>query len=430
MSASAVETGSLFVSNYPPFPLWTDGALEAVAAAVAQPPSRQVPLGVYAHIPFCRKRCRFCYFKVETEVAADEVQGYVESLLAEARAWAGTPVAAGREVDFLYVGGGTPSYLSNRSIASLLDGLREALPLAAGAEVTFECEPGTVRPEKMATLRAAGVTRVSLGVESFDDAVLDANGRAHDAKHIAPAFAMARDAGFTQINLDLIAGMVGESKARFLEGVAEAVALGADSVTIYQMEVPGNTAVFRDVRDGVAVALPSWAERRAWATEAFAALEASGYRLSSGYTAVRGPQRFVYRDSLWHGADLLPLGVSAFGHIQGVHVQNHKDRATWRDAVGRGTLGWQRGYAMTPTERLVREAVLQLKLGGLDVGALAVAHGLDAAAILAPGLQALADGGWLVPGEGVRLRREAWMRVDTLLPSLFLTTHGGRTEAA
>lgn len=430
MSASSVETGSLFVSNYPPFPLWTPDALGAVAEVCARPPARAVPLGVYVHIPFCRKRCRFCYFKVETEVPAEEVRAYVDGVLAEARAWASTPLVAGRAVDFLYVGGGTPSYLSNRAIEALLSGLRDALPLAEGAEVTFECEPGTVRPEKMATLRAAGVTRVSLGVESFDDDVLDANGRAHDAKHIAPAFEMAREAGFTQINLDLIAGMVGEPKAMFLDGVRAAVALGADSVTIYQMEIPGNTAVFRDVRDGVPLSLPPWSERRAWVGEAFALLEGAGYRLSSGYTAVRGPQRFVYRDSLWHGADLLPVGVSAFGHLQGVHVQNHKDRATWLTSVLGEGRGWQRGYAMSALERLVREAVLQLKLGWLDVDALGRAHGLDAGRILAPGIDALRGQGWLEPGEGVRLRREAWLRVDTLLPTLFLCAHGGCTEAA
>jgi oxygen-independent coproporphyrinogen-3 oxidase len=430
MSAPTTETGSLFVSNYPPFPLWTSDAVRAVEAACAQAPTRDVPLGVYVHIPFCRKRCRFCYFKVETEIPADEVHAYVEDVRTEARAWASSPVVAGRPVQFLYVGGGTPSYLSNRAIETLLSGLRASLPLAEDAEVTFECEPGTVRPEKMATLRAAGVTRVSLGVESFDDDVLDANGRAHDAKHIAPAFEMAREAGFTEINLDLIAGMVGESKAQFLQGVARAVDLGADSVTIYQMEVPGNTAIFRDVRDGVPLALPPWAERRAWAGEAFEALEAAGYRMSSGYTAVRGPQRFVYRDSLWHGADLLPIGVSAFGHLQGTHVQNHKDRAVWSAAVRAGERGWQRGYAMTDVERLVREAVLQLKLGRLDVPALSRAHRLDAASILAPGLESLRAEGWLEPGEGVRLRREAWLRVDTLLPTLFLEAHGGKTEAA
>lgn len=415
-----------FVANYPPFDAWDHAALPAVREMIARPPETAAPLGAYVHIPFCRQRCRFCYFKVQTGTPASEVRDYVDSLLAEAALWSDQPVVRGRPLAYLYVGGGTPSYLSAPMITTLLDGLRHHLPTTQGAEITFECEPGTVRPHKMAALAEAGITRVSLGVESWNDALLSLNGRAHTTHDIEPAYRAARDASIPQINIDLIAGMIGETEASWHAGVQRTLDLQPDSVTIYQLDILPNTAIARAQRDGTDLGGPvaDRPTRRRWAAEAFQTLRAHGYRLTSAYTAVRDdlPTEglFVYRDALWHGADMVPLGVSSFGHLQGHHLQNHKRIGPWRDRIAQGTLALDRGHRLTQEERLTRQVVLQLKLGRLSLAELRTRF--DPALIqrfdrpfAALAEQGLAD----VEPDTVRLTWEGLHQVDALLPTLF-----------
>ena len=128
-----------------------------------------MPLGLYLHIPFCRKRCKFCYFKVFTDKNSAEVERYLAALSREIELVSKLPVMGGRPFRFVYFGGGTPSFLSSRQLERLVDRLRANVSWDAAEEVTFECEPGTLSEAKVHTLREIGVTRLSLGVEHFDD---------------------------------------------------------------------------------------------------------------------------------------------------------------------------------------------------------------------------------------------------------------------
>ena len=235
--------------------------------------------------------------------------------------------------------------------------------------MTFECEPGTLKLGKLKTIKAIGVTRLSLGVEHFDDEVLSINGRAHKSPEIRQAYAWARDVGFEQINVDLIAGMLGETDDKWKSAVAQTLALDADSVTIYQMEVPFNTTIAKEARaHGGESPVANWETKRRWVDYAFQQFEAAGYVVSSGYTLVK-PQRhagFVYRDSLWRGADLIGTGVASFGHFQGVHYQNVDTWENYIALLDRGELPINRALPVTDRQRLIREMVLQLKTGHLD----------------------------------------------------------------
>ncbi|MCB9681700.1 MAG: coproporphyrinogen III oxidase family protein [Alphaproteobacteria bacterium] len=430
---SPLDAAPGFVANYPPFGAWTPDAMPAIEAALDAPPRPDTPLGLYVHVPFCRKRCRFCYFKVYTERPSAEIRAYVEGLAAEAALYARRRVVDGRKLAYVYVGGGTPSYLSGDQIRQLFDGLRASFDWDTTAELTYECEPGTVRPAKMEALAAHGVTRVSLGVESWDEALLELNGRAHGARHIEPAYAMARDAGIPQVNIDLIAGMVGETEATWQAGVERTIALEPDSVTIYQMEIPANTALFRALKgeEDLGGTLADVATRRRWASEAFEALVAAGYTMTSGYTAVRGDPdgKFVYRNALWQGADMIPLGVSAFGQLSGVHIQNDKHLPQWLERVGRGELPVQRGYAMSDDDRLVREVILQLKLGRLDRRPFAAKFGVDIFDVFDGPFRRIERAGFGArDGDVVTLTWDGLMQVDALLPAFFLDVHGGDVQ--
>ena len=162
------EVGSYFIANYPPFSVWTQEAVDRdVRPALAAPPT-DVPLGLYLHIPFCRKRCHFCYFRVYTDKNAAEVQGYLDTLAREWELYSEQRAVAGRPLNFVYFGGGTPSFLSTAAAEPGRSPGRGE-PVADAEEITFECEPGTLTEAKLAAIREIGVTRLSLGVEHFDD---------------------------------------------------------------------------------------------------------------------------------------------------------------------------------------------------------------------------------------------------------------------
>jgi oxygen-independent coproporphyrinogen-3 oxidase len=195
--------GNYFVSNYPPYSFWKPEHVGELEAAMEKPPLEGNPLGVYVHIPFCRKRCHFCYFKVYTDKDSAAIRRYLDALLAEMRIYGGKPFIGGRRPSFVYFGGGTPSYLSVDQLRHLSEGMKAVLPWDEVEEVTFECEPGTLTDHKLRAIRDLGVTRLSLGVENFDDRVLEVNGRAHHGKEIERAYAYAREIGFPQINIEL-----------------------------------------------------------------------------------------------------------------------------------------------------------------------------------------------------------------------------------
>ncbi len=131
------------------------------------PPAPDVPLGLYLHIPFCRKRCKFCYFKVFTDQNAKDIEAYVAALCREIELVSKLPVMGDRPFRFVYFGGGTPSFLSSRQLTSLVDRLRANINWDQAEEVTFECEPGTLQENKIKTLKELGITRLSLGIENF-----------------------------------------------------------------------------------------------------------------------------------------------------------------------------------------------------------------------------------------------------------------------
>jgi len=427
------EVGSYFIANYPPFSVWTkEGVAADALPALDRPPAPGVPLGVYLHIPFCRKRCHFCYFRVYTDKNAEEVADYLDILVRELELYAARPAIAGRPVNFVYFGGGTPSFLSTRQLESLVKRLTAIIPWRNAEEITFECEPGTLTEPKLAAIRQMGVTRLSLGVENFNDQILELNGRAHRSPEIFRAYRCARSLGFPQINIDLIAGMLGETEDNWRACVKATLDLEPDSVTIYQMELPYNTTISSDLLKGTGrfnEPLADWSTKRKWVAQAFEALEQAGYHVGSAYTASKDPSRtsFVYRDRLWQGADMAGLGVASFGHINGVHMQNFDGWEAYSASVRRGVIPLSRAYRPTDEERMIRELVLQLKLGSIRPPYFQEKYSVDVLKRFRDQFVSLDSAGYLAKAtrDVVALTRDGLMRVDLLLRKFFLPQHAG-----
>ena len=426
--ATKTEVGSYFISNYPPFSQWDAESLQEVESVMQAPPA-DVPLGLYLHIPFCRKRCKFCYFKVFTEKNSNQIEEYLAALCREIELVSRLPVMGNRPFRFVYFGGGTPSFLSSKQLVRLVERLQQNVRWDEAEEVTFECEPGTLSEPKIQTLKQLGVTRLSLGIENFSDQILQENGRAHLSAEVYKSWEWIEEADFYHINIDLIAGMAGETWENWQDCVRRTLELAPDSVTIYQMELPFNTVYSQDILGNrIKTPVADWATKRQWVDYAFRELENVGYMVSSAYTMVRDKDKvnFSYRDNLWQGSDLLATGIASFGHISGVHYQNKPE---WEDYVGdlqQSRLPLQRALRPTQTEALIREMILQLKTGHLDMRYFENKFQTDILAHWQSVWSDYVEKGLAEIGRPqIRLTRAGLLRVDSLLPAFFEKKHQG-----
>ena len=427
--STKTEVGSYFISNYPPFSQWKQEHVQLAWDAMAAPPA-DVPLGLYLHIPFCRKRCKFCYFKVFTDVNAKEIEHYVSALCREIELVSQQPVMGGRPFRFVYFGGGTPSYLSARQLTSLVDRLRANINWDRAEEVTFECEPGTLQESKVHRLRELGITRLSLGVENFTDEILEENGRAHLSKEVYRAWDWIQAADFPNVNIDLISGMVGESWDNWKYNIQKTIEFSPDSVTIYQMELPFNTVYSKDILGNkIETPVADWKTKREWLNYAYDTLMDAGYHISSGYTLVKDPDKvnFSYRDNLWQGSDLLATGIASFGHVSGVHYQNKADMNEYKsDLLDHGKLPLGRAMRPTSHQLLVREMILLLKKGYLDRSYFQDKFDVDIVDHWRAAWQQHVDDGYaVIHADRIQLTRAGLLRVDALLPVFFEPEHQG-----
>ena len=424
------EVGSYFISNYPPYSQWKKEALPAVTEALNGPAKANTPLGLYLHIPFCRKRCKFCYFKVFTDVNAAEVQRYVDALCQEISMVSELPVMKGRPFQFVYFGGGTPSFLSPKQLTKLAQSLRQHITWDGAEEVTFECEPGTLSETKVKTLREEiGVTRVSLGVENFSDKLLEENGRAHLSKQVFLAWEWIAKAGFPNVNIDLIAGMVGETWDNWKINIEKTIELAPESVTVYQMELPFNTVYSKDMLGNQTESpVADWRTKRDWVQYAFDEFAKVGYSVSSTCTVVKDPAKvnFSYRDNLWRGADLLATGIASFGHVSGVHYQNVASLPQYLSSVESGSLPLGRGLVPTDHQKLIREMILLLKRGYVEYEYFQNKFGVD---LLQEWKEVWDDYAaqnlLVIQRDRIELSAEGLLRVDSLLPAFFEPEHQG-----
>ncbi|MGH1364763.1 MAG: coproporphyrinogen-III oxidase family protein [Calditrichia bacterium] len=421
---SSTQVGSVFVSNYPAYSFWNDEDVETVLDQLRQPAVSQQPLGLYMHIPFCRKRCKFCYFKVYTGKNSSEIQNYLDALVRELELYGNMPAIQNRPLRYIYFGGGTPSFISVKHLHFLVEHAKAALPWDQVEEVAFECEPGTLTESKLAAIREIGVTRLSLGVEHFNDDILRDNGRAHMSKEIYRVREWIKQEGFEQLNIDLIAGMVGDNWESWKETVQRAIDYDPDSVTIYQMELPHNAIYSQKLRDGESEVLSfaDWDTKRAWQSYAIDQFVAAGYDVSSAYTVVKKSSKikFVYRDALWKGSDMLAAGISSFGHFDGIHYQNSSRWNEYLGALDEGQLPVYRAKQTTNRDQLIREMILQLKLGRIEVDYFANKFDVNIVEAFGPQYNKLKETGMLnFSDRDVTLTREGLLQVDQLLPLFY-----------
>ncbi|QNJ99976.1 radical SAM family heme chaperone HemW [Dyella telluris] len=274
------------------------------------------PLSLYVHMPWCVKKCPYCDFNSHgLRGEPPPYEAYVDALLADLDADLRDFGAAihGRAVHSVFFGGGTPSLFTPEQIARFLDGVRERLPLAAGTEITLETNPGTVEHGRFDGYLAAGVNRLSFGIQSFDDDKLRRLGRIHSASEAEAAVKSAQDAGYSNINLDLMYALPEQSQEGALADVARAVALQPTHVSHYQLTLEPNTAFAANPPP-----LPD--DDHAWAMQEACEqqLADAGYRQYEVSAYARPDRRCEHNLNYWRFGDYLGIGAGAHGKITDV----------------------------------------------------------------------------------------------------------------
>jgi putative oxygen-independent coproporphyrinogen III oxidase len=380
------------------------------------------PFGVYVHVPFCTVRCGYCDFNTYTAEELGDAPGasratYAEAAVAELRL--ARRVLGDRDVPVstLFFGGGTPTLLPPRDLATILAAVDDEFGLAPDAEVTTESNPDSVTADDLSRLRDAGFTRISFGMQSAVPHVLVTLDRTHDPARVPSVVEWAREAGFDQVSLDLIYGTPGEALADWAASLDAALATRPDHLSAYALIVEEGTALARRIKRGE-LPMPDdddLADKYLLADERLAAAGLEWYEVSNWARddGSRCRHNLVY----WTGGDWWGVGPGAHSHVGGVRWWNVRHPAAYARRLASGTSPAHGREVLDDETRRVERVLLETRLSqGLPgdlldpIGAAAV-HGLAARGLVDPGA---ADAGWVVLTTRGRLLADAVVR--DLLP--------------
>ena len=312
-------------------------------------------VGLYVHVPFCRTRCHFCPFYLRI-YRQDLAEQYLAALEQEMIWHAAHRTLAGRRLTTVYFGGGTPTTLAPAHLTTLLQRINQEFPLEENAEVTVEATPDSVTVESLTVLRASGVNRISFGADSFNVEELANVGRPTGSDAVATAVAAARHAGFTNVNLDLIYGLPGQTMESWRATLDAALAIAPTHLSTYALSIEQGSALWVDQRRGDTVE-PDPDLLLAMEDIATSRLSGAGFeRYEISNYARPG---FTCRHNLlyWQGEDYLGLGPSAQSYVQGRRFGNVSDLERYCRSLDRGKPLLE-GDESLPTPRRVREALV------------------------------------------------------------------------
>ena len=267
------------------------------------------PLSLYIHIPWCVKKCPYCDFNSHGQKGELPVAEYVAALVRDLEQ--DLPLVWGRTVHSVFFGGGTPSLFMPDAIGAMLDACSSRLRFAPSAEITMECNPGTAEHGRFEAYRAAGVNRISFGIQSFDDGCLQRLGRIHDSAEAERAVKLAQDAGYDNLNLDLMYALPGQDLAMALDDVERAIALQPAHLSHYQLTMEPNTAFAARPPEGLPDEDSAWDIQEAcierMADAGYAQYEVSAY--------ARPGRQCAHNLNYWRFGDYLGIGAGAHGKI-------------------------------------------------------------------------------------------------------------------
>jgi oxygen-independent coproporphyrinogen-3 oxidase len=364
------------------------------------------PLRAYVHVPFCAARCGYCDFNTYT---ADELGGfrfepYVQAVSREIDLAA--DITRRRPLASVFIGGGTPSLLPGRHLKTLMTALHASFGIEPGAEVTLEANPENVSPEALNGWLEAGVTRLSLGMQSADPAALSVLQRVHTPGAAVAAARSARAEGFEHVSLDLIYGVPGQSLESWRSTVLSALAGEPDHISAYALGVERGTALERQVRRGeVPAPDPDLAAAQYDVADDVLSRHGFGWYEISNWARPGG--QCEHNLGYWSGDNWWGFGPGAHSHVDGVRWWNVKRPATYQSMLAAGSSPASAREVVSPDGRQLEEAMLQVRM----------VSGIPAGAYPPERTERLLEAGLLENADGARLRltREGRMLADAVV---------------
>jgi oxygen-independent coproporphyrinogen-3 oxidase len=366
--------------------------------------------GLYLHVPFCEAICSYCNFN-RGLLDAGLKRRYVAAVEREILA-----AGAGAPADTVYFGGGTPSLLDPGEVARLLEACRRAFRLTADPEVTLEANPESVTRERLQAYRAAGVNRLSLGVQSFRDEELVRLGRLHDAARARAAVAEARAAGFDNLSLDLMMWLPGQHLGDWQQSVEALIALEPDHASLYLLELYPNAPLKEEM------ARSGWsrspdddaAEMYLWALDR---LDGAGYEQYEISNVARPGRRARHNLKYWTGGEWFGFGCGAHSTAEGARWRNVAGTGDYVALVERGETPRIDRHGLSPQERLEEALFMGLRLAdGIDAATVGAEHGTDVWGRYGDALAPYVEAGALVKtGDRLRLTRSGMLVANEVL---------------
>ena len=344
-----LPTREEFYTNYPFYKYWNAGSNRKLL----------VPEGIniYIHIPFCIQICDYCFYMKELIKSKDQVDDYIESLCMEIKMVSEKFGLQHRRVNSIYIGGGTPSVLTEKQFRKLVETLQQH-HLIENPEFAFEAEPGTFNKSKLEWLKECGVNRISMGIQSFDDEVIRLSSRKHTAAQAIHSIAIVREVGGFELNIDLLSGLAGESMQTWERSVETAISQETDMLTIYKMKTYANTNFFRKGVHSNEITLPGETEEIAFMTRAMEMLMTGDYSLWSTFAFNRNGSQSKYIEYTWRNQDMIAYGASSFGKLGNLNYQNVNNIQQYSEKIKSNTIPVYRTYSMSFKDMIVKELLL------------------------------------------------------------------------
>lgn len=358
-----------FITTYPPSRYWK-GTFSAKQQA-------NETLHLYIHIPYCIQRCGYCFFNIIElhKSNQDQIDNYVDYLCREIALLADTYGWGARPVETLYFGGGTPSLLKPAHLDKIMSALNQHFNMQI-EEFVFEVEPITYSKSKAQELSQFGITRLSFGIQSFDDEIVAKTGRKDTEKMNIRAIERALDTGVL-VNIDLLSGLEGETEQTWKHSVDRAISLSPHSITVYKMELYQNSRYYADLRND-SIVLPTDDQEMIFMNYALEQLSENDYLNSTYFTFTKGGKyRQKHLNQRWMGEDTYGLGVSAFSSLQRAYVQNTSSTEKYCEAIDKNELPVERGMHLTSLDLMARDIILGMKTSRLDTKWIKQRHGIN-----------------------------------------------------
>ena len=317
-------------------------------------------LGIYIHIPFCLRKCPYCDFYSTASHDKETRERFLSALCKEISFYGGR-YGKDREVDTVFFGGGTPSILEAGEVCRIMSELRRNFHIAEDAEISMECNPATASYEKLAAYRTAGVNRLSIGAQSFDDDVLKTLGRLHDVKATRKTVAAARRAGFENISLDLMFGIPGQSHETWQETVKQAIDLRPQHISLYSLEFMEGTPFWKMRESGTMAETEAEEDRRMY-EEALAIMAGAGYHQYEISNVAQPGRDCRHNLKYWNLDDYLGFGASAHSFIENIRRSNTDKLEVYCEAMETGDFS---GAVDFSTENTFMDNVAEYMFTGL-----------------------------------------------------------------